>query len=83
MSELTKGINRFFKLALRREVDDVKNKMVFTERQEKIFDMFYVQRQSIDYIADTLCVCRMVVNNELKTIRWKLTKIIDAGGDDE
>lgn len=78
VSSVTKAINRFFKFALRRDVESVKNKMVFTDRQERIFEMFYVRRQSIDYIADTLCVCRMVINNELKTIRQKLTKIIEA-----
>lgn len=76
MSEVTKVINQFFKSAIKSDVDDVKAKIILSERQEKIFEMYYIKRQNIDFIADTLHVCPMVINNELKTIRSKLIKII-------
>lgn len=77
MSATTKRINKFFRNAVKKDIDNVKDSIILSERQKKIFEMFYIQKQGIDFIADTLCVCRMVVNNELKTIRMKLEKILE------
>ncbi|MCM1223342.1 MAG: hypothetical protein NC548_53705 [Lachnospiraceae bacterium] len=70
MSEITKKINRFFKTA-------VKSGVVFTDRQRKIYTMFYLKRQDINFIADTLCVCPMVIGKELKIIRQKIARVVD------
>lgn len=77
MSATTKRINKFFRNAVKKDIDNVKDSIILSERQKKILEMFYIQKQGIDFIADTLCVCRMVVNNELKTIRMKLEKILE------
>lgn len=76
MSEITKFINSFFKEAVKSEVDSVRSRIVLSDRQEKVFEMYYIKGQPIGYIADTLCVCPMVINNELKAIRKKLMKIL-------
>lgn len=77
MSIVTKKINDFFHFALKKDVDRIKTDIVLSERQLKIFDMFYIQKHDINFIADSLCVCRMVVNNELKIIRTKIAKILE------
>ena len=69
MSAITRKINEFFRKAVKKDVDKIKSEIILSERQQQIFEMFYIKKQSIDFIADTLCVCRMVVNNELKIIR--------------
>ena len=76
MSDLIKFINSFFKQAIKEDVNEVKSKIILSERQEKIFEMFYIKRNDINFIADTLGVCPMVINNELKTIRQKIIKVI-------
>lgn len=76
MSDLIEFINSFFKQAIKEDVDEVKSKIILSERQEKIFEMFYIKRNDINFIADTLGVCPMVINNELKTIRQKIIKVI-------
>ena len=76
MSDLIKFINSFFKQAIKEDVNDVKSKIILSERQEKIFEMFYIKRNDINFIADTLGVCPMVINNELKAIRKKIIKVI-------
>ena len=76
MSDLIKFINSFFKQAIKEDVNDVKSKIILSERQEKIFEMFYIKRNDINFIADTLGVCPMVINNELKAIRQKIIKVI-------
>ena len=77
MATIIKKINSFFKTAIKSEVDNVKNQIVLTDRQKEIFDMFYIRKLDINFIADSIGVCPMVINNELKTIRQKLIKIID------
>lgn len=78
MSEIIKSINRFFKFAIREDVEKVRNDIILSERQMKIFNMFYIEKHDINFIADSLNVCSMVINNELKVIRIKLMKIIDT-----
>lgn len=78
MSEAVKLINEFFRNAVKKDVDNVKLELMLSDRQKDVFERFYVRRQDIGFIADTLGVCPMVVNNELKSIRKKLIKIIDS-----
>ena len=77
MSKIIKKINDFFRNAIKKDVDKINNELVLSERQRKIFEMFYIKKQNIDFIADSLCVCKMVVNNELKIIRNKIAKILE------
>lgn len=77
MSETVKAINSFFKEALKKDIDGVRIDLLLSERQDKVFEMFYIKKQDINFIADTLNVCPQVINNELKSIRKKLIKIID------
>ena len=80
MSKIIKKINDFFRNAIKKDVDKINNELVLSERQQKIFEMFYIKKQNIDFIADSLCVCKMVVNNELKIIRDKIAKILEIEG---
>ena len=77
MSAIIKRINNFFRKAVKKDVDKIKSEIILSERQQQIFEMFYIKKQNIDFIADSLCVCKMVVNNELKIIREKIAKIVD------
>ena len=77
MSAIIKRINNFFRKAVKKDVDKIKSEIILSERQQQIFEMFYIKEQNIDFIADSLCVCKMVVNNELKIIREKIAKILD------
>lgn len=80
MSKIIKKINDFFRNAIKKDVDKINNELVLSERQQKIFEMFYIKKQNINFIADSLCVCKMVVNNELKIIRNKIAKILEIEG---
>lgn len=77
MSETIKKINSFFKDIDRKRLNFIQSKILLTERQEKIFDMFYIKDQNIDFIADTLFVSPMTINHELKIIRKKLLRILE------
>lgn len=76
MSELVLRINKFFRFATKDEINEVFDQLVLTDRQRKIFTMFYLKKQSIDFIADEIGFCSNVVDRELQTIRKKLDPII-------
>ena len=77
MSKIIKRINDFFRNAIKKDVDKINGELILSDRQRRIFEMFYLKKQNIDFIADSLCVCRMVVNNELKTIRIKIARVLE------
>ena len=77
MSQLVRKVNKFTKTAVKSEIDKVKDDLLLTDRQDKIFHMYYIRRLDINFIADELGVCSLVVSNELKTIREKLAKVLD------
>ncbi len=72
MSEESKKVNGFFKTAGKSDVEKAISDVLFTDRQRKIFDMFYVERRDVNFIADTLCVSADTVNKELRAIRNKI-----------
>jgi len=69
-----KRINQFFKTATRADVNDLLSKIILTERQTRIFEMFYLRDMNIGFIADSVSCSPSVVNEELNTIRSKIGK---------
>lgn len=76
MSERVKVVNRFFKTAVKSEVDELLGKIVFTERQELIFSMYFIKKKDANFIADTLGYSGSVIYHEINTIREKLIKVL-------
>lgn len=76
MSATVTKINRVFKCLTKVELDELLSKIVLSERQSKIFDMFYIQKKDIGFIADTLYVSVSVINCELRLIREKMLRVI-------
>ena len=76
MSELSKKMNQFFKLATRSEVQEVKDKIYISDHLEQVFNMYYLQHKSISYIADTTGYGVRKINSDLKLLREKINKII-------
>lgn len=76
MLTTVRTVNEWFKTATRADVETMLKKILLSERQDKIFEMFYVKRHDIGFIADTLYVSVSVINSELKAIRNKMLKVI-------
>lgn len=76
MDSTVKAINSYFRNAVKSDVTSLLSELILTERQSKIFSMFYLEKKDIDFIADSLNVCRTVVNTELKLLRNKISRII-------
>ena len=76
MSQLSRRINEFFKLATRSEVKEIKDKIYITEHLEEVFDMFYLQKQDINYIAYKTGCSRGKIEADLRLLRSKINKLI-------
>ena len=76
MHSIVRTINAYFKIATRADVNDLLSKIILSERQTRIFEMFYLKRQNIGFIADTLGFSERVISEELDIIRRKISAII-------
>lgn len=76
MSVSVKKINSFFKTATKADVNLLLSQVLLTDRQLKVFEMFYIKGQNVGFIADTLNCCQLVINKELRRIRDKIERII-------
>ena len=74
MSTTSKTVNAIFRDAIRKDVEGLPYALLLTDRQEKIFVMFYLERKDINFIADTVGCCPRVVQKELRIIRSKIVK---------
>lgn len=77
MSSIVKAINKFFRTAVKKDIDALNEELLLSDRQKEIFERFYIRKQDINFIADTLGVCSLVVSNELKIIRAKMVKVLN------
>jgi DNA-directed RNA polymerase specialized sigma24 family protein len=76
MSELTKKINQFFRLATRKEVQEIKDKIYISEHLEQVFNMYYIQKKSIGYIADIIGYDISKINRDLRLLREKINRLL-------
>ena len=76
MSATVIKINQWFRNANRYDVNELLEKIILSDRQTRIFEMFYIKRQNIGFIADTLCISQTVINEELFVIRDKISRFI-------
>lgn len=76
MFKTVRAVNGWFRLAKKSDIDKILSEIILSERQEKIFGMFYLKKKDIGFIADTLFVSPTVVSVELKSIRDKIYAII-------
>jgi len=76
MSELSKRVNEFFKLATKSEITKVKDELYFSDHLQKVFQMFYIEKKDIDFIAYTTNYSKGKIEADLRLIRRKLSKLI-------
>ena len=77
MSESVRRVNCFFRTAIKKDVDEIRERMILTDRQRRIFEMFYIKRLDIGFISDTVGLSPDSVNKELKLIRRKIVRALE------
>lgn len=71
-----KKINRFINSANVEDIKIIKSKIILSERQGEIFEMYYLKKKNCGFIADSLCVSQSVITKELHSIRGKIICVI-------
>lgn len=71
-----KKVNAIMKYSTRQEMEDLKQDILLTDRQRRIFELRYEQGRPIGFIADSMGLCSRVIDTELHTIRKKISKIL-------
>lgn len=75
MSATVLEINKFFRFATKSDIDKLLENMILTERQKRIFEMFYIKKHGRGFTADTLFISESEVSKELRLIRSKMLKV--------
>ena len=75
MSATVLKINKFFRFATKSDINKLLENMILTERQKRIFEMFYIKKQGRGFTADTLFISESEVSKELRLIRSKMLKV--------
>lgn len=69
-------INNFFRVATKQDVEQVRGKVLLSERQEFVFENYYLKKKDVNFIADSLFVSAETVSKELRQIRDKIFPFI-------
>ena len=76
MSELSRKINQLLKFATRDEIKQIKDKIYISEHLEDVFDMFYIKKYDINFIAYTTGYSRGKIEADLRLLRSKISKLL-------
>lgn len=76
MSELSKRVNEFFSCATKAEVKEIKDNIYISEHLNNVFEMFYIQKKTVDYIAYKTGYSKGKIESDLRLLRKKLSKLI-------
>lgn len=68
-------LNTFFRVMVKREFEEITADLLLNDFQKTIFRLKYVDKLANDDIANALNIRLSKVNNELFTIRQKLSKL--------
>ena len=67
-----KKVNRFFRHAVKRDIEGLEEQLLLTDRQFKIYSLFYLKHKDINYISDCVFISPRAVEKELRLIREKI-----------
>lgn len=69
-------VNRFFNKATKSDIDKVMSEVVLSERQTEVFDMYFIKKKNVGFIADSLFISPTVIYREINRIRSKVFGVI-------
>lgn len=76
MSDVTR-LNEFLRSVSRPDFESVAGRLLLTERQEKVLDMYFVKRKDVGFIADALFISPRVIRREIHRIRSRILREIE------
>lgn len=76
-------VNKFFNKSPKSDIDNVLSKIVLSERQAKVLDMYFFKKKNVGFIADSLYVSPTVIYREINRIRSKVFGVIISQENDK
>lgn len=76
MSETSKQMNRFIEDATKIEIEEILENIILTDHQKEVFEMKYIKRYDVNYIAYKTGYSISKVESDLRKIRKKFVKLI-------
>ncbi len=65
-------VNRFFRHAVKRDIEGLEEQLLLTDRQYKIYRLFYLEHKDLNFISDCVYISPSAVEKELRLIREKI-----------
>lgn len=76
MSAIVKKVNLFFRNANKSDIGKILDEVILSDRQRKVFDLYYIQKHDISFIADKLNSSYSVIKSEIQSVREKIYQVI-------
>lgn len=76
-------VNRFFNKATKSDIDKVMSEIILSERQSKVYDLYFIKRHNVGFIADSLFISPTVIYREINRIRNKVFGVIISQENDK
>lgn len=76
MSAIVKKVNLFFRRANKSDINKILDEVILSDRQRKVFDLYYIQKHDISFIADKLNSSYSVIKSEIQSVREKIYQVI-------
>ena len=80
MSNTTKQINKFFKTAIRPEIQQLFDSLALSSELRTIAEMRYIEGKDLGYIADMTNCSKSKIDKDLSRIRAKISKLHNYPG---
>lgn len=76
-------VNRFFNNATQSDIKEILSEIVLSDRQSKVFEMYFIKRHNVGFIADSLYISPTVIYREINRIRNKVFEVIISQKNDK
>lgn len=67
-----KKLNSFLKSASKAYLESAMSGILLSERQENVFNLYFIKKKDVNFIADALCVSPRVIGREIYSIRSRI-----------
>lgn len=73
-------INRYFSLMTEPQMRDLREACLLSRRQEAVMELYFIKRQDINFVSDTLGISRRTTEREIARIREKAERVLEEKG---
>lgn len=72
--DMARAVRRFYDHACKDEVESLEGRLLLTDRQKRIVELYYHRGYDITHVADSIGASSRTVGRELSLIRTKIGK---------